>query len=221
MRRVIFVVLALFTLCFTASLGVASSAHATVSSGKTSSAHTTAILKNTSSVPVAVSLKKHTVKVVPGPKSYCEALIKKYPKLASNPHGCDITIESDTWFSPSIGSQKSSSVHPNSCYSGAITHTATYIGPFYLFHATLFSTFHYNNCNTPSADQPNCTRDNFAALPYTGVNATACYSGSSGSDVYAEGNWSAGGPVVPTTSFSVQSIAGAGTTTIRDYFHSN
>ncbi len=202
MRKIVFVIFALLTLCVTSSLSTVLPARAVAFSGNAS-----------------VSLKKHTMKVISGPKSYCQALIKKYPERASNLHGCDITIESDTWFSQSTGSLKSSSVHPNSCYSGVVNHKATYYGPLYLLDATLFSTFHYNNCNTPSADQPNCTRDNHAVFPFSYVNATACYSGSYGSDAYTEGDWSTGSPGFPTITFSAQSIAGAGNTTIHDYFN--
>lgn len=154
------------------------------------------------------------VKVYPASKTYCDTLLRENPGVASRGNGCNITIVSKTVESPISGN-----IHPDTCYGGTINHSATYYGPFYLFHATLYSAFHYDgHCDAPTAYQPNCTRDMVAYVPYSGVTNTSCYSQQDNVNPFDEGDWVTGGTGVPTVSFFMQSVANPANTTINDYY---
>lgn len=155
-----------------------------------------------------------TTSVISVAPSICTSILKKSPRIRSNKHICNIVVITKTW----IPQQMSATRSANSCLSISVNHQVTYWGPLDLFHATLYTTFTFHSdCSNPSVTYENCTRNEVAYFPYlSGVTNTYCGTGTSGSSTFAEGDWNAGGPGVPTVSFFLQSIANPYSTSITD-----
>ncbi len=151
------------------------------------------------------------------PKKLCDALLKRFPELASSPQACTVELVSKTvWVGTSYHG-----VHPSSsCPTGSTTHSATFYGPARLFGAVLRTTFSYpGNCTLPKVTFQNCTSGDWNYPPYTGVNNTYCghYQDSS-YNVVSEGDYTATYLFGGSDPFIIQSIANSQNNNVSDNF---
>jgi hypothetical protein len=157
----------------------------------------------------------HEVKQIPLPKKACDALLAYHPELASDPHGCDMTIITETQWLPT----NSPMFSPLSCPGGTVNHAGTYYGPARLFGVTMRVTFSYpGNCGRPSVVSQNCMSTPYTYVPYNNLKNESCVHFAQDANAIAEGNYTVQEYVLGSISFWMQFVANAGNTNITENF---